>query len=407
MRWILWALAFILGCHANLTTNSTKEGKYACLRSTIDGDRLRSSFCEHGQCEFFNSAYSHLVETEGLHVASHLDNLPIHLKTKIPFLWSINEKHGRRFLSGWRERADERCGDNTVLVDRKALSSDALFGFVSNDTPLFQTQVQQSELVIVDDVFHDGRTKNWLREAFSSLSSINFNNKHPRILAFVTAPTSRYSFGKGPVRFGSVRRGVHPTLLFVVEPTTSENELRNDWVAFHEFSHLVIPRLPYSARWLNEGLATYFQYVLLFQRGRINEDEFWREIQAGFERGASVGSGALLEDESREMIKNRTFYRVYWTGTLYWMELADKLAKQGRQLSEVIRLCAFHRSEIEGALLIARIDEQVKGSPAANLFREYRNMRAFPAARAKAFLESLREDEEETSSKKSKKLIFP
>jgi hypothetical protein len=129
-------------------------------------------------------------------------------------------------------------------------------------------------------------------------------------------------FADDPVVFGTVGRGVLPTVALFTGTNASSEALRSDWVAVHEFAHLVSPCVESAEAWITEGLATYYQHVLLARERLITVDEAWNRLLSGFARGRTEGTGRTLAEESREMMRTYAFRRVYWAGAAIAM-IAD------------------------------------------------------------------------------------
>jgi hypothetical protein len=72
-----------------------------------------------------------------------------------------------------------------------------------------------------------------------------------------------------------LRRNSVAVLLYVRKGASLE-ELRADWTAAHELSHLFHPYLGDDGRWLAEGLASYYQNVLRARSGLLEEADAWR-----------------------------------------------------------------------------------------------------------------------------------
>lgn len=117
------------------------------------------------------------------------------------------------------------------------------------------------------------------------------------------------------VPWGEVVRAGADGVLLYVDRTRAVEQLTRDWVAFHEFSHLLHPYLTQRDSWWAEGLASYYQNVLRARAGHLTPHTAWRELHAGFLRGRREIDGVTtLAAETRAMIARRSFRRVYWSG---------------------------------------------------------------------------------------------
>lgn len=193
-----------------------------------------------------------------------------------------------------------------------------------------------------------------------------------------------------PVPWGQVTRGNPDTVLLVVNPRSDLQELTNDWTAFHELSHLLIP---YSARgnmWFSEGLATYYQNIIQARAGLLSEAELWGKLESGFERGRKQNklSHIDLAEISDNMSRYRNFMRVHWSGVHYWLSADIKLRRMSQNkttldsLLKQLKDCCQHRS-MSAAAIAEKLD-QIAGThlPGVSIFRplfdEYRVSRAMP-----------------------------
>jgi hypothetical protein len=97
---------------------------------------------------------------------------------------------------------------------------------------------------------------------------------------------------------------------FFVDETAPLQALQADWTASHELSHILLPYVSRSDRWLSEGLASYYQYILLARNGVIDERTAWQGMFDGFGRGRSGTRGGTLAEVTRQGWEHTM--RVYW-----------------------------------------------------------------------------------------------
>ena len=124
-----------------------------------------------------------------------------------------------------------------------------------------------------------------------------------------------------------------------VNPNASANELRADWTAYHELSHLLIPYLGRSHSWFAEGFASYMQYQVMRSSGVLSEEEMQRRYQ---ERIARAERRYDMEDmpfvEAAPMLRQKRQYpTMYWGGAVYFLRVDQKLKAHGTSIPEVIR----------------------------------------------------------------------
>lgn len=186
----------------------------------------------------------------------------------------------------------------------------------------------------------------------------------------------------------SRRRGEVSVLLYV-RPDAGLDELRADWTAVHEFSHLYHPFLGGDGRWLAEGLASYYQNVLRARAGLLQPEEAWRRLEGGFVRGrrATTGSGPEQAVALADIGRGRgATMRVYWAGASYWLDADLALRARGTTLDAVLdryaRCCLRGTASMTPEAFVAALDEAGGGGVFARLYREYAASRAFPSQAA-------------------------
>ena len=183
-----------------------------------------------------------------------------------------------------------------------------------------------------------------------------------------------------PVPWGQTSRRDSVAVLLYVRKGASLEELRADWTAVHELSHLFHPYLGGDGRWLAEGLASYYQNVLRARSGLLDEAEAWRRLDAGFGRGQREDSGLRLDELSR---RHRGTMRVYWAGAAYWLEMDLALRRDGGSLDDVLSrysdCCLRGTGEVAPEDFVARLDRIAGGIGFRDRFREYAASRRFPS----------------------------
>lgn len=140
--------------------------------------------------------------------------------------------------------------------------------------------------------------------------------------------------GDEPVPWGEVMRGGGDAVHLYIDQTRPQAEFLADWVLIHELSHLLHPYMEGDGRWLYEGIASYYQNVLPVRAGWRGEQEGLRRLHAGFRRGQKgTKPGQTLARASSDMMRDRGFMRVYWSGAAIAMlgDLELRQASGGRQ----------------------------------------------------------------------------
>jgi hypothetical protein len=118
------------------------------------------------------------------------------------------------------------------------------------------------------------------------------------------------------VRFGSVSARTGASVALFVGDTMPASQTHDDWVLVHELFHLGTPTFVGEGRWLEEGLATYYEPILRTRAGWMTERDLWTHFADQMRRGVrEEGSAPSIED--RHDIDS-----TYWGGALFAM-LAD------------------------------------------------------------------------------------
>ncbi|MCC6524430.1 MAG: hypothetical protein IT373_17355 [Polyangiaceae bacterium] len=126
--------------------------------------------------------------------------------------------------------------------------------------------------------------------------------------------------GHGEVAFGKVVPASGPTVLLTVGASADAAALGRDWILAHELFHLGVPSFAGRGKWLDEGLATYFEPLVRVRAGLLDPAIAWRDFYYGM-RAAAAALGAGRLDAAKD-------YRdVYWGGALIAL-LTDLAARE-------------------------------------------------------------------------------
>ncbi len=198
-------------------------------------------------------------------------------------------------------------------------------------------------------------------------------------------------FKTGVVPWGDLRRGGGLGVRFIVNSENNINDFYLDWTATHEFSHLLMPNIEEKDLWLSEGLSSYLQYILMAQSGIINEQEAWKKLYEGFQRGdqgtGKVASETLIEAIERKNIQGdyARIMRIYWTGAAYFFK-ADWLLRKNSggkfglpDLLLNFNLCCMNdNKEWSGELLSEKFDWLSQTTIFTSLYKEMSLATKFP-----------------------------
>jgi hypothetical protein len=266
---------------------------------------------------------------------------------------------GMRASLPWRREGDH------YRLPRSTLAFYAFAAFGRFEVERFDTGGASLEVAVLDGLSPSTRQHvvPWLKTA-AELASQPLG-RFPRGNAHVVVISSPP--GDRPVRFAMLGRGGGASVVSLLASDAERQALLDDWVAVHEFCHMLHPFLQRQDAWLSEGLATYYQEVLRVRTGHQPEATAWRRIHDG----ASLGKAARgsLEQASAEMFQTANFRLVYWGGAAFAL-LADlelRASSGGRRsLDDVLRALAGEVAAQQAAIparsLIERMDE-IAGAP--------------------------------------------
>jgi hypothetical protein len=234
------------------------------------------------------------------------------------------------------------------------------------------------EIVDVDDPARLRMLQRWIAETADAAKTQS--GRFPLRDAYVRIQQTD-SDDDSPVPWGQTRRRGEAGVLLFVRRDASYEQLRADWTAVHELSHLFHPYLGENGRWLAEGLASYYQNVSRARAGMLEEEEAWRRLDAGFRRGQAASTGARLDAMGRG--RGGTM-RVYWAGAAYWLEadLALRL-DAGTTLDAVLDRyadCCLHGTDsVMPQDFVAALDRVSGTGVFAELYGRYAVSRVFPS----------------------------
>jgi hypothetical protein len=101
----------------------------------------------------------------------------------------------------------------------------------------------------------------------------------------------------------------------VVGRDATEADLRDDWTAVHEMTHLALPDLRDQHLWLAEGIATYVEPIARVQAGDLTAATIWGDMLRDMKQG-------LPRPGDRGLDFTPTWGRTYWGGAMFCL-LAD------------------------------------------------------------------------------------
>lgn len=243
----------------------------------------------------------------------------------------FNFPKGINFTVPWQPIAKNRYRINHTPYD---WPSAAAFGSFTTDT----VYVKGAKLAVafLGDGYNGStdELKNWLQS--TAESSLNVYGTFPReYVQILLIPSGT---GSEPVPFGMVVRGGGITVMFYINPKIAIAEYIADWTATHELCHTLLPYIDRDEAWLSEGLATYYQYILMGRDGRLSEQQMWQRIYNGFQKGIRGSKGTPLKTTAEKMREYRAYRNVYWSGAamLLRADVALRLESKGAKSLDLV-----------------------------------------------------------------------
>ena len=229
----------------------------------------------------------------------------------------------------------------------------------------------------IEDPAREAMLQQWAEEAAMTLLTASDRFPLPRIRAVVRETDSR---DPSPVPWGQTLRRDGVSVLLYVRPDATLEQLRDDWTAVHEFSHLMHPYLGREGRWMAEGLASYYQNVLRARTALMPPEQAWRRLDAGFERGRRAPTGVAL---SSARGRGATM-RIYWAGAAYWLEADLALRRDyGTSLDAILdryaHCCLRGTDSLAPQDFVAALDRVAGNDTFSVLYRRYAATRVFPS----------------------------
>jgi hypothetical protein len=168
----------------------------------------------------------------------------------------------------------------------------------------------------LDQSFDDLNT--WITKSADAVR--DFYKAFPVPRASVTViPTP----GRDAVVFGKVLPESEPGVALLVGQHAARKALYSDWILVHELFHLGFPSFFEEGKWLDEGLATYYEPIIRVRAGLYTETELWDELSSSMPQGLPAFTGDGLE-------RADDFRGIYWGGAIACL-VADVEARK-RQL---------------------------------------------------------------------------
>ena len=229
-----------------------------------------------------------------------------HYTTPVP------KVHGRHQLSG------EQIRNATYTVFGKLDTRHIMLPGPMTLAPNRATSSRaRLELVTLDGDFTlpSAARERWIEEA--ALGVARFFHGFPVSQSMVVLVPRN---GRHGVLHGKVVATGGAAAVIQVGEHTGERQLYDDWILVHELFHLGFPSFRSEGKWLDEGLATYFEPIIRARAGWSQEHEVWDEFTRDMHQGlrAVEEEGLLATNDARAL---------YWGGAIVAL-LADVETRQ-------------------------------------------------------------------------------
>lgn len=127
------------------------------------------------------------------------------------------------------------------------------------------------------------------------------------------------------VLFGKLLPESAPGIALMVGAKSELNDLGDDWILVHELFHIGVPSFYREGKWLDEGLATYYEPLIRARAGLLDEQRLWQEMARDLPQGLDALTRTGLEHA-------RGYTGRYWGGALFCLaaDVTARLQSGGR-----------------------------------------------------------------------------
>ena len=184
--------------------------------------------------------------------------------------------------------------------------------------------------------------------------------------------------------FGRVVRDGGETVELFVNPNAPKADFMEDWTATHEFSHLMHPYLHGEYRWITEGLAQYYQNILLARSGAYDEEQAWQKIYAGLKRGRDSRPELSPNEAAAGRVRSGRM-KVYWSGAAIALMADVNLRERsgGEETLDTVlqrfQECCLPSTDVwSGPEFFTKLDSLASEPVFMPLYRRYADTAGFP-----------------------------
>lgn len=276
--------------------------------------------------------------------------------------------------------------ESTYRITQSPESSNApvVFGNFDQRAVEVPGATLQVSLLKPKDAMNNDAIVDWVQAAATdvSLAYGRFPNPAAQIVVFPVGDSR--GRGDSAVPFGRVVRDGGETVELFVNQNRPLADYLDDWTATHEFSHLMVPFLGRTHRWISEGFAQYYQNVLLTRSGAYDDQRAWQKIYEGLERGRR-SSPDLSPNQAAEEGVRKSLMKVYWSGAAIALtaDVALRDKSNGVESLDTVldrfQACCLPGNRVwSGEEMFQRLDSLTDFPVFVDLYQRYANAAGFP-----------------------------
>ena len=292
----------------------------------------------------------------------------------------------------WRPLAGRDSSYEMLPSPRNAKAMAAFGHFVNVRRELVGSELRIA-LLRPRGAINSAAIVDWVHDTAANVSLAygRFPNPSPHVVVLPVGDGGWQS--DSPVPFGRVLRDGGETVELFINERRPIEDFYDDWTATHEFSHLMLPFIRASHRWISEGFAQYYQNVLLTRAGQYDEQRAWQKLYDGFERGRNSRPELSPNEAARQGVGAATM-KIYWSGAIIALMADVELRKRSGSRESLdsalgqLQLCCLPSARSwSGTELFEALDSFVEEPVFMPLYRKYADESGFPVF--ESILESL------------------
>ena len=191
--------------------------------------------------------------------------------------------------------------------------------------------------------------------------------------------------GAGPVPWANTLRGRRQGVRLYVDPTQPVEAFRNDWTAPHELSHLVLPFVGREHAWFSEGFASFMQFRVMRIMDVLDDEAMAARYSERLDTAAAAYSqpNRRFVEAVPQLRAEGLYPTIYWGGASYFLEMEERLERQGVSLigvlSDYLACCRRNEDELED--LVAKLDDLAGSTTLSEGLNGFRRVVGFPPHR--------------------------